>query len=172
MNQANGFISLHRSMLNWDWYDDIKTTRLFIHLLLTVNHVDGKWRGKTIKRGSRITSYENLSEETKLSVQEVRTCLNKLKSTGEITYQSTNKYSLINVENYNKFQDVNYKINKQLNRQATSKQQQYNNNNNNNNIYIYGAAKNKFKNYSDRTDFTPEEEINLSKLMKKYGGKK
>lgn len=32
-----GFILLHRSILRWEWYGDLNTARLFIHLLLTVN---------------------------------------------------------------------------------------------------------------------------------------
>lgn len=170
MNIASGFISLHRSMLNWDWYDDIKTKTLFIHLLLTVNHIDGTWHGMKIYRGSRITSYQNLAKETGLTVREVRTALNKLKSTGELTCKSTHKYTLINVVNYSKFQNANFKNDTLKDTLKTHQRQQYNNKNNKNNIYIYGAAKNKFKNYSDRTEFTPEEEINLTKLIKKYGG--
>ena len=33
-----GFILLHRSILRWEWYGDLNTARLFIHLLLTVNY--------------------------------------------------------------------------------------------------------------------------------------
>lgn len=167
-----GFISLHRTMLNWDWYDDINTTRLFIHLLLRVNFTDANWHGTKVERGSIITSYEKLARETKLSVKKVRTALNKLKSTGEVTCKSTNKYTLINVVNYNKYQDIDYAKGKQTDKQKANKGQQYNKNNNKNNIYIYNTPKNKFKNYSDRNEFTPEEEINLSKLIKKYGGTK
>ncbi len=175
MNQANGFISLHRSMLSWDWYDDINTTRLFIHLLLTVNHVDGKWHGLKISRGARITSYQKLSAETGLSVQEVRTALEKLKSTGEITCNSTHHYTLINVVNYNKFQDINFKKGKQQDIQRANKGQQYNKNNKNNNIYYTNYTKEKsktFKNYTERHDntLTEDETLNISRLMKKYGG--
>ena len=65
----NGFVKLHRSLLKWEWYDDLNTFKLFMHLLLTVNYYDRQWRGKTVKRGSRITSYAILAKETKLSVK-------------------------------------------------------------------------------------------------------
>ena len=56
------------------------------------NHEDQKWEGVTIKRGQRVTSYQHLADETGLTYQKVRTALNNLKSTGEITSKSTNNY--------------------------------------------------------------------------------
>ena len=40
-----GFILLHRSILRWEWYGDLNTARLFIHLLLTVNYEPQRWQG-------------------------------------------------------------------------------------------------------------------------------
>lgn len=170
MEKDMGFISLHRSMLNWEWYDDINVSRLFIHLLLTVNYQDKTWHGVKVNRGCKITSYEKLSKETKLSIQEVRTALNKLKSTGELTYKSTNKFTLVNVVNFNKFQDKDYYINKQLNKRATNNQQQLNKVNKENNIYIKSKVKS-FKNYSENKEPSPDEIKNMKSLMKKYGNK-
>ena len=50
-----GWIKLHRKILDWEWYDDINTKVLFLHLLLTANHEEQKWRGKIIERGQLIT---------------------------------------------------------------------------------------------------------------------
>ena len=50
-------------------------------------------------------SYDKLAAETRLSVQSVRTAINHLKSTGEVTYQSTSQYGLVTVNNYCKLQD-------------------------------------------------------------------
>jgi len=82
-----GWIKIHRKMLEWEWYNDNNTKILFLHLLLTANHKDKKWQGKIIKRGQKITSIQHLADETNLTVQQIRTSLNKLKSTGEITIQ-------------------------------------------------------------------------------------
>ena len=86
-----GWIKLHRKMINWEWYNDINVKVVFLHLLLTANHEDKKWQGIEIKRGQKITSLSHLAEETKLSVKQIRNVLNKLKSTGEITSKGTNK---------------------------------------------------------------------------------
>ena len=121
----DGWIKIHRKMLNWEWYDDINTKVLFFHLLLTANHKEQKWRGHTILRGQRLTSLQHLAKETKLSVQQTRTSLNKLKSTNEITIKSTNKNTLITIEKYSDYQakddENNKQTNKQRNKRATNK---------------------------------------------------
>ena len=73
-----GWVKLHRSLFDWEWYDDIETFRLFIHCLLKANHKDANWRGKEIRKGSFITSYNKLSKETGLSIKVVRNRLKKL----------------------------------------------------------------------------------------------
>jgi DNA-binding transcriptional MerR regulator len=102
----NGFIKIHRSILKWEWYSDANTKILFLHLILTVNYYDEKWRGTIIKRGQRISSYSKLSEETGLSIKNIRTALNHLKSTGEVAHESTSTYGLFTVVNYDKYQEV------------------------------------------------------------------
>jgi len=104
----NGWIKLHRQLLKWEWYDDINTKVLFLHLLLTVNFENKKWRGQTIKQGERITSLKKLANETKLSVKQIRVSLKKLEKTGEVARKGTNKYThiiLINWREYQKFDD-------------------------------------------------------------------
>lgn len=102
----NGFIALHRSLLNWGWHNDPATGWLFVNLLLMANWEDGEWHGKPIKRGQLVTGRKALANQTGLSEQTVRTSLNHLKSTNEITIIPTNKFSVITIVNYGKFQDI------------------------------------------------------------------
>lgn len=104
------FIKLFRSLLDWERYDDINVTRLFIHLLLKANYKDSKWRWIEIKRWENLTTLENLSKETWLSVQNIRTAINKLKSTHEITYKPTKSFSIIKLNNFDKYQDINIQV--------------------------------------------------------------
>lgn len=118
------FIQLHRKLLQWEWYDDINTKVLFIHLLLKANYKPKNWRGIDIWTGEVLTWRITLSDETGLTQQQIRTCLNKLKSTNEITIKTTNKYSLIKLTNYNEYQQINQQTTQQVtNKQPTSNQQ-------------------------------------------------
>jgi hypothetical protein len=111
----SGFITLHRRLLDWEWYSDINTKTLFIHCLLKANWEDKNWKGIDVKRGSFITSYDGLSKETKLTVQQIRTAIFKLTKTQEVNIQTTNKYTLLTVVKYEDYQGLENK--------PTSKQQ-------------------------------------------------
>ena len=116
----DGWIKIHRQLLEWEWYDDMKVFRLFIHCLLKANHADKKYKGQLVKRGTFLTSRDLLSNETGLTVREVRTALGKLISTNELTNVSTSKGSVITVINYDKYQNT---TSKKTNKRPTSDQQ-------------------------------------------------
>lgn len=99
-----GFILLHRSILRWEWYGDLNTARLFIHLLLTVNYEPQRWQGIAVERGQRVASLAKLADETGLTVKQVRTALEHLKRTGEVTHKATSKYGLFTVNHYDRYQ--------------------------------------------------------------------
>lgn len=100
-----GWLKLFRCFTEWEWYSDTNTVRLFLHLLLRVNYRERRWKGITIPRGSMVTSLAALAAETTLSVQNIRTCLAHLKSTGEISVETTPCYTLISINNYARYQD-------------------------------------------------------------------
>ena len=105
-----GYIKLHRKLLDWEWYDDINTSRLFIHLLLTANHKDNNWRGITILRGERLTSLDKISSETGLSVSKIRTSVKKLISTNELASKSHTQHTVFIMKNYDAYQGVDKPI--------------------------------------------------------------
>lgn len=99
-----GHICLHRKLLEWEWYSDINTCRLFIHMLFKANWKDGKFRGTTVPRGSFISSISNLALETNLTNKEIRTAISHLKTTGEVAIQTTNRFSVFSIKNYDLYQ--------------------------------------------------------------------
>ena len=105
MADLNGFVKIYRQIIKWGWYRDIPVKVLFLHCLFMANYQQANWYSKTIERGSFVTSIEELSQQTGLTVQNTRTALKKLISTGEITKSSTNRYTVITVVNYEKFQN-------------------------------------------------------------------
>lgn len=117
-----GYIKLHRSLLKWEWYDDVNVKLLFIHLLLSANFTEGKWHGVSVAPGQLITSNDRLCKETGLTSEKLKTALKKLTRTGEIIIKTTNKYTLITIEKYIFFQSCNTDSNKQ-----TTNEQQSNN---------------------------------------------
>ena len=159
------FISLNRQIMEWEWYTDVNTKTLFIHLLLKANFKDANWRGNEIKRGSFITSISHLSLETGLSIQNVRTSLKKLEKTKEVTSKPTSKNSMITVLKYDFYQTPNKQLtNKQqtTNKQLTTTNND-NNKNNDNNIDIYPSF-NDFWNLYDKKIDRPKSILKWNKL--------
>ena len=100
----NGYVKLYRSLLKWEWYDDVNTKVVFLHLLLTASIEDSKWHGITVKRGSRVSSYPVLAKETGLSVKQLRTAIRHLEATGEVARTKYPKYTVFAINNYDTFQ--------------------------------------------------------------------
>lgn len=121
-----GWVTLHRKFLQWEWFDIPEMVKFFIYLLLMAGHSERKFRGIQLQRGEIITSTPTMMKDTKLSEQQIRTCIKRLKSTGEITCKSTNKFTIITICNYDRYQSedltTNGQNNGQPNTQATDKQ--------------------------------------------------
>lgn len=127
MSSNGNFVRMSLGIVKWEWYTDISTKVLFLHLILSVNWQDGNFKGTVVKRGQIITSLQHLAEDTGLSVQQVRTAINKLKSTHEITHESTNHYTMITLCNYEAYnpegKDINTRSNTRSNKRITNEQQ-------------------------------------------------
>lgn len=121
-NKKTGFIKLFRSFVNWEWFDDVNTCHLFLYCLLRANITAGSWHGIDYKEGEFITSLQNLSISTGLTIQQVRTSLKKLKLTQSLTSKTTHRNTVITINNWNSYQQSNT-IN---NNKITSNQHQNN----------------------------------------------
>lgn len=101
---TEGYIKIDRKILGWEWYDDANTMRIFLHCLLKANWKAAKWHGITIEPGQFVTSLPRLAEETQLSVHQVRTALEHLKTTGEVADKGHSKFRIITVIKWNEYQ--------------------------------------------------------------------
>lgn len=123
----NGYIKLFRKLRNWKWYGVPCVKDVFIHLLITANIKDNYYKGTLVRRGQVIVGLQSLANELGYSVQNIRTALEKLKVTNEITSETTNKGTLITVINWELYQgntvDTNKQSNKRPNNQLTNDQQ-------------------------------------------------
>lgn len=99
------WIKTYEKLLKWEWYGDPLMVATLIHLLLKANWKDKKWRGVNVKRGQLITSRTRLAEEIGLTERQLRTCLERMQETGEIACETTNRYTIITICNYDIYQD-------------------------------------------------------------------
>ena len=177
----DGYIKLFRKFTKWEWYSDINTKTLFLHLLLTANHEDKKWRGIVVEKGQVIVGRTKLSKDLHLSERQIRTSLEHLKSTNEITTKTTNKFTIVTLVNWEKYQDYDTRTtNSKSNKLPTSDQQPTTNNNEKNeknkrnNIYaqmfedfwsIYPKKRNKSKCKEWYLKNKPSEELQKEILL-------
>ena len=131
-NSLNGFIVLHRKMLDWGWYTNTNTKVVFLHLLLTASFRDTTWQGIDVKRGDVITSINSLSKSLGLTPKQVRTALQHLEKTGETATRRTANFRIITILNYNFYQDVGrpWADQRQTEGRPSADRRQHRNNNN------------------------------------------
>jgi hypothetical protein len=117
------WIKSYRKMLKWEWADDPYMFALWSRLLLEANYEPEKWHGKVIERGQLVTSLSSLSARSGIPVQSLRTCLQRLVDSEQITKESTNKYTIITICNYDRYQAKSTICQQTTNNQITNEQQ-------------------------------------------------
>ena len=130
----DGWLKLYRSILDSAVFQDADILKVWIWLLCNVafEHHDTVCYGKVIhlKPGQIATGRKKIAQCTDLNENKVYRALTALKSLGNIEIKSTNKYSIITVVNWDKYQDENGKrtANEQQNNSKTTTGQQHSNN--------------------------------------------
>ena len=99
-----GFIKLHRSILDWEWYKDEHTKNVFLHLLLNANWEDSRFQGYDVPRGSLVTSYKSIAQSLNISVKSARVAIEHLKRTGEVAVKGHSHFSIVTLLNWDKYQ--------------------------------------------------------------------
>lgn len=110
----DGYLKLHRKMINWQWYREPNTKILFIHLMITASYKSSTYCGLNLKPGSRACTVKGLSDECGLTVKNIRTAIEHLKESGEINV-SVNpmpKFMVITLNNWKEYQAENEKAEK------------------------------------------------------------
>lgn len=127
----SGFHLMHRELYEKPiWLNSTPEQKCLIPILISLaNHSDNEWEFKgeiiTVKRGQFITSLDSLVGKCGkgVTIQNVRTALKRFEKLEFLTNESTNKNRLITLCNYDKYQEVKRKDNKEANKQPTSGQQ-------------------------------------------------
>jgi DNA replication protein DnaD len=112
LNKDVGWIKLHRKILNSPTYLSLNSKQrdILISLLLIVNHKENKVivDGKQIilKPGQTLTSLNKIKERcaNDVSIKNIRTCLELLKEVEFLSWESTTKYRIITITNWQQYQ--------------------------------------------------------------------
>lgn len=133
MTNSQGWVSLHRKLLDNPIFKNHKLLQTFLYCLLRATHDDiEQLVGDdivSIKTGQLVTGRKAISRATGLTEQNVRTALSKLEKLQILTINPTSKYSIITVLAWDVHQQTNQQV---TNSQPTSNQQVTTNNNINN----------------------------------------
>ena len=129
----DGWLKLYRSILDSAVFQDAEVLKVWIWLLCNVSFEqhDTVCYGKVIhlKPGQIATGRKKIAQCTDLNENKVYRALTTIKSLGNIEIKSTNKYSIITVVNWDKYQDENVKrtsSEQQNNSRTTTEEQQDN----------------------------------------------
>jgi hypothetical protein len=111
----SGLIKNHNVWIFWTW------------CLLKANHRHEKtqvvgYQEVTLNPGEFVFGRKAASIETGLSEQTIRTCINFLKNSKNLTIKPTNKFSIISITNWDTYQQTEEQNNQQSNTQLTSSQ--------------------------------------------------
>jgi hypothetical protein len=147
-----GFILLHRKMLENAIFYKADYYQIWTYILLKVNHKEKEmiWNGekKTIKKGGGIFSQKKISEDLRLPIGTVHNALKYLKSENQIEIKTTTKYTEIQVVKWDEYQDAE---SVSENRMKTKRKQNETNNNDNNDNKIIGECQELISKYGKDT---------------------
>jgi len=116
-----GFVKVWRKIKKWEWYDDDETLAFFVRLIMKANWEDKRWHGHVVPRGSFIAGRKTLAKEFKRSERRIRTLVERLKATSELTSKSTNRFTIYTLVNYEKYQSRDFETTSQVTSQPSGK---------------------------------------------------
>ena len=107
MKEDNSWVKLYRKIKYWQYYGDVYVKAVFLHLLIEADHETKMINKIKIERGSTLTSVSALCLGLQMSPKAVKRALKLLAESGDIIDDvKPNKYRIITVKNYNKYQSV------------------------------------------------------------------
>ena len=104
MSSRKGWVKAHRSFLDWEWMRKGHSFKVMMALVFKANYEPNTYQGTLVDRGSLIIGRDLFASELGISVQQLRTILRNLESTGEITTKSSRKGTVVTVVRYEDYQ--------------------------------------------------------------------
>ena len=118
MSKPTTYIKLDRGILDWEWFADDCTLKVWLFLLCRANFKDSRTEdGYAIRRGEVVLTVSEVAEKCRKSVRNVRTALTHLTDSGEIEKVfSTKRFTVFRIVKYDIYQNSR-QSNRQSNRQ-------------------------------------------------------
>lgn len=160
-----GWIRIHRKLIEASWFNKSEYVHLWLYLLLKANHQDKEiFMGSEkvlVKRGQLLTSRHKLSEVVHVQENKIYRILKCFENEHQIEQQKTSRYTVITILNYDTYQKNEQEIEQQTNNQRTADEQPMNTNNNDNNIYLFI-----FNKYKEQIEKEPNRVVQIISKMK------
>ena len=126
----NGYIKIFRSLKKKGYYTDSHYIHLWVHLLMCVTYQDREYmiNGQIhhLKPGQCIVGRRKLASDTGIQESKVERILSTFKSEHQIEQQSFNKFRIITICNWDKYQATEQQNEQQMNSQRTASEQPVN----------------------------------------------
>ncbi len=131
MAEPNTFIKLHRSILDSVVFSDAEVLRLWIYFLCnaSVENRETIASGTVVKlkRGQLITGRKKLSQALGITESKIYRTMKMLEDEQCITTETNNRFTIITLVNWAKFQDTPKSLNNRRTANRTTHEQQANN---------------------------------------------
>ncbi len=144
-NKTKGYIKAYRSLIDKGYYNKSQYVHLWIHLLFLANHAPKEFmfngKSENLKPGQLITGRKKLSMVTGIKPTTIERILKVFENEQQIGQQKTNKYRVITILSWDKYQISD---NKMDTKRTSNGQQTDTNNNDNNEEEVYKGFINQF----------------------------
>ena len=121
-----GYVKLWRRSIDNGWLQNHLLWSFWCWCLLKASHKQKEitvgFQRVVLEPGQFVFGRNNAAKELRASPQNIRTCVQTLTKTQNLTIKSTNKFSIISIINWDSYQQDENKINHQVNKPLTSNQ--------------------------------------------------
>lgn len=101
---AEGWIKLHRKIMEWEWWGDPLMLKVWLQLLFDANFEPKRWRGVLVDRGQLVYGREKYAKKCGISVKQLRTCMERLKTANQVAIKRASRFSLVTLIQYDVYQ--------------------------------------------------------------------
>ena len=99
------WIKINERLLDWQWFNDGNTLKVWLYLLVKANWKETKWQGLTLKRGQFVISVRRLSGILEMADKTVQRALKALLDSDCIEVKPLGKMgTLVTIKKYSQYQ--------------------------------------------------------------------